>query len=292
MKRLFHRIASAWGNFFRKRRIEVLNATDRREEWYVHLSPAGLVAASVSIVLILFVIILTLVAYSPVLELLPGYRTEANRSHESLVQNIIRLDSMERVMNEMITYNQNIAMIMAGKSPVERTVFSSDSSQVSRILVMPSVEDSLLRAQMEGDGPYALMGDGAASRRAVRESIELVTPVEGIITDHFNIEEGRFGVRIAATSANRVTAIDDGSVIASQWTPEGGYQLVVQHRNSLIAIYKHLSQPLVSTSQMIRSGELIGYTYEGDTESEAPKPFELELWNNGKAVDPESYIVF
>lgn len=290
MKQLFNRITTAWGNFFRKRRIEVLNATDRREEWYVHLSPAGLVAASVSIVLILFVIILTLVAYSPVLELLPGYRTEANRSHESLVQNIIRLDSMERVMNEMITYNQNIAMIMAGKSPVERTVFSSDSSQMSRILVMPSVEDSLLRAQMEGDGPYALVGDGAASRRAVRESIELVTPVEGIITDHFNIEEGRFGVRIAASSANRVTAIDDGSVIASQWTPEGGYQLVVQHRNSLIAIYKNLSQPLVSTGQMIRSGELIGYTYE--SEAEAPKPFELELWNNGKAVDPEGYIVF
>jgi hypothetical protein len=286
----FRSIARFWGNLFRKRRIAVLHASDRSEEWHTHLSPAGMVAASVSILLLLFIIILTLVAYTPVLELLPGYRTEANRSHESLVQNIIRLDSMERVMNDMITYNRNIAMIMAGKSPVARTIVHSDSTRTSRILVMPSVEDSLLRAQMEGEGPYALAGDGSSSRRAIREAIELVSPVEGLVTERFNIEEGRFGVRIATTSAARVTSIDDGTVIASQWTPESGHQLVVQHRKNLVAIYKNLSQPLVTTGQAVRSGEHIGDTAQSETTEN--KTFELELWSNGKAVDPEGYIVF
>lgn len=286
----FRSIARFWGNLFRKRRIAVLHASDRSEEWHTHLSPAGMVAASVSILLLLFIIILTLVAYTPVLELLPGYRTEANRSHESLVQNIIRLDSMERVMNDMITYNRNIAMIMAGKSPVARTIVHSDSTRTSRILVMPSVEDSLLRAQMEGEGPYALAGDGSSSRRAIREAIELVSPVEGLVTERFNIEEGRFGVRIATTSAARVTSIDDGTVIASQWTPESGHQLVVQHRKNLVAIYKNLSQPLVTTGQAVRSGEHIGDTAQSETTEN--KSFELELWSNGKAVDPEGYIVF
>lgn len=286
----FRSIARFWGNLFRKRRIAVLHASDRSEEWHTHLSPAGMVAASVSILLLLFIIILTLVAYTPVLELLPGYRTEANRSHESLVQNIIRLDSMERVMNDMITYNRNIAMIMAGKSPVARTIVHSDSTRTSRILVMPSVEDSLLRAQMEGEGPYALAGDGSSSRRAIREAIELVSPVEGLVTERFNIEEGRFGVRIATTSAARVTSIDDGTVIASQWTPESGHQLVVQHRKNLVAIYKNLSQPLVTTGQAVRSGEHIGDTAQSETTDN--KTFELELWSNGKAVDPEGYIVF
>ena len=286
----FRSIARFWGNLFRKRRIAVLHASDRSEEWHTHLSPAGMVAASVSILLLLFIIILTLVAYTPVLELLPGYRTEANRSHESLVQNIIRLDSMERVMNDMITYNRNIAMIMAGKSPVARTIVHSDSTRTSRILVMPSVEDSLLRAQMEGEGPYALAGDGSSSRRAIREAIELVSPVEGLVTERFNIEEGRFGVRIATTSAARVSSIDDGTVIASQWTPESGHQLVVQHRGNLVAIYKNLSQPLVTTGQAVRSGEHIGDTAQSETTDN--KTFELELWSNGKAVDPEGYIVF
>ena len=90
----------AWQrNFFRKRRFNMLNATDNSEEWHMHLSPASIFAAFVSFALLLFILILTLVAYSPVLEFLPGYRTEADRSRESLVQNIIRLDSMERMMN-------------------------------------------------------------------------------------------------------------------------------------------------------------------------------------------------
>ena len=113
----------AWQrNFFRKRRFNMLNATDNSEEWHMHLSPASIFAAFVSFALLLFILILTLVAYSPVLEFLPGYRTEADRSRESLVQNIIRLDSMERMMNDMLTYNQNIALIMEGKTPVARVL--------------------------------------------------------------------------------------------------------------------------------------------------------------------------
>ncbi len=277
-----------WRALFRKRRFVMQNAADGSEEWHIHLSPAGCIAGCVALLLMLFILVLTLAAYTPALELLPGYRTEANRSRESLAQNIIRLDSMERVLNDMLTYNRNIAMIMAGKSPVVRTIVSADSSRTSTILVMPSAEDSLLRAQMEGDGPYALAGNGP--RRALREAIELATPVEGIVTEGFNIEEGRFGIRIAAAASDRVTAIDNGSVIASLWTPDSGNQLVVQHRGNLIAIYKNLSQPLVTTGQAIRAGELIGHT--ATAEGGQPIPFELELWNNGQAVDPEGYIVF
>ena len=281
----------AWQrNFFRKRRFNMLNATDNSEEWHMHLSPASIFAAFVSFALLLFILILTLVAYSPVLEFLPGYRTEADRSRESLVQNIIRLDSMERMMNDMLTYNQNIALIMEGRTPVARVLASSDSSRISKVLVMPSAEDSLLRAQMEGDGEYAIAPRSEGSRRKVREAIELVTPVEGIITGKFDIRQGNFGVKIAATAADRITAIDNGTVVQSLWTPETGYIVVLQHAGNLISVYKNLSQSLVTTGQTIRSGELIGYNAE--VQDGEVRLFEFELWNNGKPVDPEGYIVF
>lgn len=288
--RLFQNISVWWRSMLRKRRLSYTNVSDNREEWHMHLSPAGIFAATLSFVLVLFIITLTLVAYSPVLEMLPGFRTEATRSRESLMQNIIRLDSMERVMNEMMTYNENIAMIMAGKTPVARTVVSSDSTRQSKILVMPSSEDSLLRAQMEGEGPYNLQHD--AARRAVRESIELIRPVEGIITERFSIEEGRFGISVAVHATDRVTAIDDGTVIASTWSPDTGQQLTIQHRNNLIALYKNLSQPSVSVGQAVRAGELVGYTTQELSTNEEVKPFVLELWNAGKPMNPEDYIVF
>ena len=288
--RFFKSIRAWWRGLFRKRRFNMLNATDNSEEWHMHLSPTSIFAAFLSFVLLLFILVLSLVAYSPILEFLPGYRTEADRSRESLVQNIIRLDSMERMMNDMLTYNQHIALIMEGKTPVARTLATSDSTRTSKVLVMPSPEDSLLRAQMEGDGPYAIAGRSGGSRRSVREAIELAKPVEGIITDRFDIRNGNFGVRIAAAASDRITAIDNGTVVLSLWTPETGYMVELQHANNLLSVYKGLSQSLVTTGQTIRAGEMVGYNAEAE-EGEV-RLFEFELWNNGKPVDPEGYIVF
>ena len=51
----------AWQrSFFRKRRFNMLNATDNSEEWHMHLSPASIFAAFVSFALLLFILILTL----------------------------------------------------------------------------------------------------------------------------------------------------------------------------------------------------------------------------------------
>ena len=79
-------------------------------------------------------------------------------------------------MNDMITYNNNIALIMEGKTPVVRTVGKEDSIRTNKTLVVPSREDSLLRAELEGEGPYSLgqsTGGGAA-----RKPIEMVAPIE------------------------------------------------------------------------------------------------------------------
>ena len=287
---LMRKIRNWWHGFFRKRRFNMLNATDLSEEWHVHLSPASILAGLVAFLLILFILTLSLVAYTPVLEFLPGYRTEADRSRESLIQNIIRLDSMQRVMNDMMTYNENIALIMEGRTPVARVLTPTDSSRISKVLVVPSREDSLLRAQMEGSGEYALAGQDADSRRKLRESIELTAPIEGIITAHFDLKQGSYGVKIAAAAADRVAAIDKGTVIQSLWSPENGYTIVIQHAANLISIYRNLSQSLVAKGQIIRPGEQIGYNAEA--ENGEVKLFEFELWNNGKPVDPERYIVF
>ena len=283
-------IKTRWHGFFRKRRFNMLNATDLSEEWHMHISPASIFAGMIAFLLLLFILTLSLVAYTPVLEFLPGYRTEADRSRESLIQNIIRLDSMERVMNDMMTYNENIALIMEGRTPVARVLTPSDSSRTSKVLVKPSHEDSLLRTQMEGRGPYSLAGKEGDARRKVRESIELAKPAEGIITSHFDLAGGCYGVKIAATAGDRVAAVDTGSVVQSIWTPETGYLIVIQHAGNLVSIYKNLSQSLVTTGQAVRAGEQIGYS--ADAQNGDSRIFELELWSNGKPVDPEGYIVF
>lgn len=282
--------ATLWRELFRKRRLSLQNATDNAEEWYIHLSPAGAFSAFVAFALLLFILILAFAAYTPVLEFLPGYRTEANRSRESLVQNIIRLDSMERVMNDMITYNNNIALIMEGKTPVVRLRPGSDSTRLSKTLVMPDAADSSLRAQMEGDGEYSL--NRAGTRRSVREAMEMVVPIEGIITRHFDLRQEQFGITVAAASQSQVAAVDNGTVILSLWSPDTGHIIEIQHAGSLLSVYKNLSESLVVKGQRVKSGEIIGVSNETQREKGDEGLFGFELWNGGKPVDPEGYIVF
>ena len=278
--------------FFRKRRVSVMNANDRTEEWYVHISPAGAVAASVAALLVVFIAVSILVSYTPLLEFIPGYRAVANRSREGLIANIMRMDSMERQMRDMLTYNQNIALIMDGKMPVARNIVSGDSARIDKTLVMPSAGDSLLRAQMEGDGPYSLQK--SAAQRGVDTPMELSAPVAGVVTSQFSIVESRFGIRIAAASGAQITAVADGTVILSSWAPETGYMVVVQHdRNSMVSIYKSLATTAVTAGQRVAAGEVLGYNAENDTETaETTNEIVFELWDDGRPADPESYIIF
>ena len=278
--------------FFRKRRVSVMNATDRTEEWYVHISPAGFLAASVALLLVVFIAVSILVSYTPLLEFIPGYRANANRTREGLIANIMRMDSMERQMRDMLTYNQNIALIMDGKMPVARTIVSGDSARIDKTLVMPSVSDSLLRAQMEGDGPYSLQR--TAAQRGKDTPMELSAPVAGVVTSQFSLVEGRFGIGIAAAAGAQIAAVADGTVILSSWSPETGYMVAVQHdRNNMVSIYKSLASTAVTAGQRVAAGDPVGYNAEngagdGDTTSE----IRFELWDDGKPADPETYIIF
>ena len=275
--------------FFRKRRVSIMNANDRTEEWYVHISPAGAVAASVAALLVVFIAVSILVSYTPLLEFIPGYRASANRSREGLIANIMRMDSMERQMRDMLTYNQNISLIMDGKMPVVRTIVSGDSARIDKTLVMPSAGDSLLRAQMESDGPYSLHQSSAHVKGS---PMEMSAPVAGVVTSHFSIIESRFGITIAAAAGAQIAAIADGTVIISSWAPETGYMVVVQHdKNNIVSIYKSLATTAVTAGQRVAAGEVVGYNAENETE-DTTSEITFELWDDGKPADPEAYIRF
>ena len=200
----FSPISRAYRRLVRKHRLTLQNEVDNAEEWHMHISVVRIFAALLAFVLLLFILILSLVAYTPVLEFLPGY--EANRSREMLLQNIMRLDSIERQMTQMRTYSDNIALIMEGKTPVVRNVGGLDSIKADKTLVMPSREDSLLRIQMEGEGPYGL--GKSPSRKTLREAMAMTAPVEGIITEKFDTKLGQYGIRIAAAPGSQVSAAE------------------------------------------------------------------------------------
>ena len=237
-------------------------------------------------------LVLVLVAYTPVLDIFPGYRTAAEKQHDDLVQNMMRIDSLERRMSDMLTYNENIAMILEGRSPVVRTPLNDgDTTSLDKTLVPPSQFDSLLRAEMEGDGDYSLART-LRSREQGDGKLFFAAPVEGIITRHFSRDDNYLGVGIQAAPNAPVTSIDDGTVIDVVTGGERGTLVTVQHFNGFVSIYRNLSQVLVSKGQVLKSRQVIGYNAMADAGKKDNPLVEMEIWSEGKAVDPENYIVF
>ena len=275
-----------------KHRLSVRNRHTDSEVWYMYISPLNLLAGLLAFVLILFILVTTTVAYTPILDLVPGY--PGSRSRTMLVENIMRLDSLEMELRNMQVYSENIALIMAGKNPVTRNdIHTPDSaSPHGGTTVAPVAEDSLLRSQMETpSGAYSL-DDPDAARKNLRSSMELQSPVKGVVAGKFDPTEGRLGVGLATTDNQQVMAVMDGTVISSGWAPEEGFVIYIQHGDNMVSVYRHNARLLKKAGERVSGGEIIGYTGDGRTAEGSKKLFEFELWHNGSPVDPQRYIVF
>ncbi len=234
---------------------------------------------------------LLLVGYTSVLEIIPAYRTEADRARDGLIVNIQRIDSMERIMNDMALYADNVGLILEGKTPVARTAIVSDTIKYQRDFTPSNAADSALRAQMEGEGEYAL-SNIAPSQVQPAPTINYTAPIDGVIIDKFDIKNGSFGVRIAADPEANITAVEDGVVMQVLWNPDSGTIVEILHPNNVISIYKNLSKSTVSRGEAVQEGQVIGYNAKAVKDSAAEQVFDFEMWSEGKPTNPERFIIF
>lgn len=272
----------------RKRSITISRGDNDSRAWQFHLSPISFVGTSIALVALIFGTLLIVVAYTPLLDLLPGYRTDAGKSREMLMRNLIKLDSLERKVNEMLVYNENRILVVDGKTPTMRTV-QRDSLRRDKSIVTPSQADSLLRERMESDPQYRL--GNASARNGVRNTINANAPMYGLIAERFDARTGLFGIRISGAPEAQVMAVADGTVVASDWSPEVGNTIIIQHNNGMTSVYRHLSSTMPEKGQRVRGNEVIGYAAAESDKSQLSM-LEFELWSEGKPLNPELYIIF
>jgi murein DD-endopeptidase MepM/ murein hydrolase activator NlpD len=247
----------------------------------MYISPARVVVGLLTLVLGIFTLVVLLVAYTPVMDTIPGY--PGSRSREMLIAAVMRLDSLEREMGNLTVYSNNIGVILEGKTPFIADVTRiGDSVQTQDKTMVPrSAADSALRARLEGDGPWSLTAS-AAARRSQGVTPDLLPPVKGIIGRDFSPVAGRFGVEIVTADQSPVVAAREGSVILKVWTPDEGYLVQIQHADNLTSVYRRLSEAIPGVGTRVKAGEIIGVA----------GPLVFELWYNGTAIDPVNYIVF
>ncbi len=290
--KLLDKISNGYKSLFRRRRVSVTNPANNHEEWFTHISPVGLFSIVISTVIFIFVVILVLSGYTPLLNIFPEYRTESERSRQALIESIIKIDSIERRISNMAAFNSNISLIMDGNSPISYNAISQDSSVANSGTIPPNNLEALLREEMKRSQRYNLSYQPQSSSESQLNSMSYAPAINGVVSEHFDLSSGNFGVKIFSQPRATIFAADSGIVVNSVWSPNFGYMIEIFHPNGDLTIYKNISKSLVERGKKVERGEVIGYNNEYSESTKDSNLFEFELWIDGKPVNPELYINF
>lgn len=272
-----------------KYRLNILNDQTFEEVWAMRLSRLNVIAFFGSAAILIVILVIALIAFTPIREFIPGYPDGNTR--RNIVLNALKADSLERELKLWKDYYNNINNILRGGEPLSVISKPDSSVKYKEIRFTRSVEDSLLRLQIEENEMYNLsVFDGRKTKSNISNMLFFI-PVKGVVTSTFSLQLNHYGVDIVAAPNEPVVAVADGTVTLSTWTLETGYVLQIQHEDNLISVYKHNNQLLKRQGARVKAGETIAIIGNSGELTTGPH-LHFELWYNGNPIDPQKYIVF
>ena len=103
-------------------RLALIDAISHERLWSIRYTRTAMIIAIVFFFVLLVVGIYSLVAYTPVRSLIPGYPGAISR--RQAVQNALRIDSLETRILQWELYAENLRRVVSGAEPFENGVFS------------------------------------------------------------------------------------------------------------------------------------------------------------------------
>ena len=235
----------------------------------------------------LFCVVATfiLITNTSLREFVPG--KESEEVQREIISLVLRSDSlMARLENQQL-YFENFKTIIGGKFPVDSSITIANKNIEKKPSFERSVEDSLLRILVESNETGMIN----LKNNVKNELFAFFTPVLGVVSDTFNLKSKHFGIDLVAKENARISSVLDGVVVVSDWNPQTGYVIGVQHKNGFLSLYKHNSMLLKSVGNYVNAGEHIAIIGNTGEFSSGPH-LHFELWLDGVAVNPKNYILF
>lgn len=280
-------------------RLQVMNEETFEEVRSFQLSLMNVYLALSSIVVLVAVVVVLVIAYTPIKKYLPGFGDVVAR--EDLMELYGEMNALERELEAQTAYAESFRKLLLGEyQSVLEAQEQIDSSALEDLENLEEVTISAEEMQLRREMELESVGQAARSSRqqpisgsrdVPLEQLFFIAPVSGEIIGGFNADEEHHGVDIIAAKGTAIKAAMDGFVILSDYTYNTGYTIGIQHQNGVITFYKHNTELLKTVGSFVKGGEAIAII--GNTGHQTTGPhLHFELWWRGIPIDPVDYIRF
>jgi murein DD-endopeptidase MepM/ murein hydrolase activator NlpD len=282
-KKLIHKLKS-------KFKLVIINDSTFEEKFSLSLTPMNVFVAFSSFLVFFASIIITLIVFTPIREYIPGY-TDTRTIQLAKWANL-RVDSLEKALMDKEMYYKNLLNIVHDRVEYADTAMMQEGGKKTSENLPGGA--GKLEQQLQKEFEHTENNDVMEQLSEISQAINAVhyfAPVKGVVTEIYNATEGHYAVDVVTKQNEPVKAISEGRVVLSTWTPETGNIIAIQHRNSLLSIYKHNAVLLKKVGMFVTAGEPVAVV--GNTGELTTGPhLHFEIWENGKPTNPEDYINF
>ena len=274
-----------------KFRFVVMNDQTLEEKFSLRLTPMNIIVVGGSSALLLIILTLYLIAFTPIREYIPGYADVNMR--RNLIKMTLKTDSLMQKLDADEKYLSNLLDVLNGKADTTLPSKKAGSQQLYDSIqhLNKSAADSQLRWQIENQEQFTLVNRGDKAFSSSIGSYSFFTPLKGNVTSKFSTAQKHYGIDIVSNANEGIKSALDGTVVIANFTSETGYVIGVQHGNNLFTFYKHNSALLKSVGDYVKAGEVIAIIGNSGEFSSGPH-LHFELWYNGTPVNPLDYINF
>lgn len=289
MKRRFKNIIK---KLYQKYTLIILNEDTHDEQLSFRLNRMNVLVIIAILSFFIFLGTYFTLAYTPLREyIIPEEKYIEISDKEEIFNLTNQIEELEEKISNNDLYIYNLKSILAGEIPFPEIVVENNEIttpiDLSKIDLSPKKEDLELRKEVEKEEIFSI----SLNIDTQETGTLLFTPVKGIVTSEYNVEENHLAIDIAAQQGEAIKAVDGGTVIFADWTPDAGFVIVIQHRLGMISVYKHALTVYKKMGEVVKKGEVIAAV--GNTGELTTGPhLHFELWIEGNPVDPQLYIVF
>jgi len=272
-----------------KLRLTVADSATHDVLFDFRFSRVRVVVVAVSSLILIAAAIYSIIAFTPVRTLIPGYPDADTR--RAAMNNAAKADSLESRVMRLQLYTENLARALEGTAPIKiDSVFDINSvaaAPADRSMELSS-RDSLLRAMVADAEQFAVAETKVRSLPI--EGRHFFAPLKGVVSRSYDKVLHPY-IDISAPANTVIKSVLDGTVVYSGWSDENGYTVAIQHEGEILSVYKHNQALLKHQGDRVSAGDPIALL-GGSGSLALGDHLHFELWYKGEALDPTHYINF